>query len=73
MRKAVIVEIKSNEHPSRLLGSILAMAKIFSTGSNGFYGNDKILIDGAGYQVGISLVRIGSKPKPKTKKKTAKN
>lgn len=35
--------------------------KEFSTGSVGYYGNGKLVIDGVEFQVGITLTAIGSK------------
>ena len=43
-------------------GAILAAKKNFSTGSVGYYGNGKIIIDGQMYQVGVTLTLVGSKP-----------
>ena len=38
--------------------------KVFSSGSDGFYGSDKIPFDnGERYQTSVILTRIGSKPK----------
>ena len=42
--------------------TLSANSKTFSTGSTGFGGYGKIEIDGARYQVSMSIVRIGSKP-----------
>lgn len=42
--------------------TLTANSKTFSTGSTGFGGYGKIEIDGARYQVSMSIVRIGSKP-----------
>lgn len=44
--------------------TIVAGAKDFATGSQGFYGNGKVVIDGAAYQVGINVTRIGSGDEP---------
>src|SRR5258708_33783010 len=46
-----------------LWGSITAPAKVFSTGSVGFYGADKIANpkNGGRYQVGGNIIPIGSK------------
>jgi len=44
------------------LGQVPALEKTFSTGSTGFYGNAKIIIDGEKYQCSLQLVKIGSKP-----------
>lgn len=43
-------------------GAIMAVKKNFSTGSVGYYGNGKIIIDGQMYQVGVTLTLVGSKP-----------
>jgi len=44
-----------------VLGGILLSEKTFSTGSRGYYGQDKVVIDGKRYQVQVQLVEIGSK------------
>lgn len=54
------VEIKDE---NTLLGEIAAPAKVFKTGSKGYYGMGKIQIGDKRYQVQIQLVEIGSKPK----------
>jgi hypothetical protein len=46
-----------------LAGTIELKERTFSTGSRGYYGNGKIVIDGKRYQVGANIVEIGSKPK----------
>jgi len=43
-------------------GDILASKKTFATGSVGYYGNGKVVIDGQVYQVGVTLTLVGSKP-----------
>jgi hypothetical protein len=43
-------------------GDLLATSKTFATGSVGYYGNGKIVIDGQVYQVGVTLTLVGSKP-----------
>jgi len=47
--------------PGVVLGGILLSEKTFSTGSRGYYGQDKVVIDGKRYQVQVQLVEIGSK------------
>lgn len=42
--------------------TVFANSKTFKTGSVGFYGAGKVLIDGKRHQVGINIVEIGSKP-----------
>jgi hypothetical protein len=42
--------------------------KDFKTGSRGFYGTGKMVAGGKKYQIGISVVEIGSKPKEEKKK-----
>lgn len=45
-------------------GTLHAKAKVFSTGSTGFYAQGKVEgKDGKRYQVSVQLVLIGSKPK----------
>ena len=48
---------------SQHAGSLVLKPKEFSTGSVGFYGHGKLVIDGEEYQVGGNFVKIGSKPK----------
>ena len=50
---------------SQHAGSLVLKPKEFSTGSRGFYGHGKLVIDGKEYQVGANVVEIGTKPKPK--------
>lgn len=45
------------------MSQLPAMAKDFSTGSRGYYATGKVYLDGVAYQVGCSIVEIGSKPK----------
>ena len=54
------VAIKNDEGQTQ--GQLIADGKIFSTGSRGFYGQGKIVLDGKRYQVAVTLVEIGSKP-----------
>ncbi len=41
---------------------LVAVKKSFSTGSVGYYGNGKVLVDGQVYQASITLTLVGSKP-----------
>lgn len=45
-------------------GTIELRPKEFNTGSRGYHGNGKIVINGKRYQVGANIVEIGTKPKP---------
>lgn len=56
----ITVAIRLNGQDVSLFG---VEGKIFSTGSRGFNGNQRVTINGVPYQVGINLVEIGSKPK----------
>lgn len=48
----------------RTLREVPLQFKVFSSGSDGFYGSDKIPFEnGERYQTSIILTRIGSKPK----------
>ena len=49
-----------------MLAILSAMPKQFSTGSLGFYANQKIEITGKRYQVQLQLVEIGSKKTKET-------
>jgi hypothetical protein len=52
----------------RILREIPLPFKKFSSGSDGFYGSDKIPLDnGERYQTSIIMTRIGSKPKEEKK------
>lgn len=44
---------------------IICSKKEFKSGSRGFYGNGKILIEDKKYQVGLILTEVGTKPKDK--------
>ncbi len=58
---AVLLEVRT---PSgEVWGQIMAPAKTFSTGSQGFYANGKLMDPktGARYQVGCNIILIGSK------------
>lgn len=48
---------------------VICSEKDFKSGSKGFYGNGKILINDKKYQVGLIITEIGSKPKPKNEGK----
>ncbi len=41
---------------------LVANAKQFKTGSDGFFGTGKIEVEGVRYQCQVQMVRIGSKP-----------
>jgi hypothetical protein len=58
----LIVEIKDGN--GRVWGTITAAAKLFSSGSVGFYANGKIENPDSHerYQVGGNIILIGSKP-----------
>ena len=43
---------------------VLVNQKTFSTGSKGFYANGKYEFEGKRYQISVTMVEIGSKPKP---------
>jgi len=55
----LIAELKTDE--GQMLAILSAMPKQYSTGSQGFYANQKIEIGGKHYQVQLQLVEIGSK------------
>lgn len=40
--------------------TLLASAKLFSSGRRGFYAGDKTVVDGVRYQVSLSIVKIGT-------------
>jgi hypothetical protein len=58
---AILAELKDEN--GKLVGTLTALAKVFKTGSRGYYANGKVEIDGKRYQVNFQLVEIGSKPK----------
>ena len=63
-RLRAVIEEELPDGKKRILSEIPLPFKIFSSGSDGFYGYDKIPFDnGERYQTGITLTRIGSKPK----------
>jgi hypothetical protein len=43
------------------VGSVIAPAKVFGSGSDGYFGQRKLTWNGAKYQAQVQLVRIGSK------------
>lgn len=45
------------------LDMLQANPKNFKTGSTGYYAGGKIVLDGKRYQVSVSVVEVGSKPK----------
>jgi hypothetical protein len=62
-RIRVVIEEDVNGQ-KRILREIPLPFKKFSSGSDGFYGSDKIPLDnGERYQTSIIMTRIGSKPK----------
>jgi hypothetical protein len=62
-RLRVVFEEDANGE-KRILREIPLPFKKFSSGSDGFYGSDKIPLDnGERYQVSVIMTRIGSKPK----------
>jgi len=60
--QSLIIEIKDSD--GRVWGTIPASAKLFSSGSVGFYANGKIENPDSHerYQVGGNIILIGSKP-----------
>jgi len=63
-RLRAIIEEELPDGRKRVLREIPLPFKIFSSGSDGFYGNDKIPFDnGERYQTGVIMTRIGSKSK----------
>ena len=56
----IIAELKGDN--GQVIAQVAAPAKVFKTGSRGYYGNSKIEIDGKRYQVQVQIVEIGSKP-----------
>jgi hypothetical protein len=57
----ITVEFKSGI--GETIGMIVAEVKDFKTGSRGFFGTGKIVINDKRYQTQVQLVEIGSKPK----------
>jgi len=67
-RIRVVIEEDVNGQ-KRILREIPLPFKKFSSGSDGFYGSDKIPLDnGERYQTSVIMTRIGSKPKEEKKK-----
>ncbi len=63
-RKIWVVVQEDVNGQKRTLRELPLQFKVFSSGSDGFYGSDKIPFDnGERYQVSFILTRIGSKPK----------
>jgi len=63
-RLRAVIEEELPDGKKRILAEIRVPFKIFSSGSDGFYGNDKVPFDnGERYQTQVTMTRIGSKPK----------
>ena len=58
-----MIQVTFKDSADRTVGLISASEKVFKTGSTGYFGNSKLLIDGDNYVCQVQLVRIGSKPK----------
>ncbi len=58
----IFATVRSGEN-SRDGGSMIATEKTFATGSRGYFGTFKTILDGRRYQVQLMAVEIGSKPK----------
>ncbi|MBN2535081.1 MAG: hypothetical protein JXB88_19525 [Spirochaetales bacterium] len=58
------LEITIQAPNGKLWSKVIAKEKVFSTGSVGFYANDKASNPESGekYQIGINITLIGSKP-----------
>ena len=58
---SLTLELKAQS--GEVWGTVIATAKVFSTGSVGFYGGEKIANpkNGDRYQVGVNIILIGSK------------
>lgn len=68
-RIRVVFEEDVTNGQKKILREIPLPFKVFSSGSDGFYGSDKIPLDnGERYQVSVIMTRIGSKPKQEEKK-----
>lgn len=59
MAHFVIAELKTDS--GQMVSMISVLPKEFKTGSRGYYGNQKVEMDGKRYQVQIQMVEIGSK------------
>jgi hypothetical protein len=55
----IIAELKTDQGTP--VAVVSAPAKVFKTGSRGFFGMAKAEIDGKRYQIQIQIVEIGSK------------
>ncbi|MBN2442937.1 MAG: hypothetical protein JXJ04_16380 [Spirochaetales bacterium] len=58
------LEITIQDPNGKLWSKIIAKEKVFSTGSIGYYANDKVTNPESGekYQIGMNVTLIGSKP-----------
>jgi len=56
----LMVEIKDNN--GNVVGIILLDEKQFKTGSVGYHGQGKVMVNGKKHQANFMLVEIGSKP-----------
>lgn len=56
---AVLVVLKNEK--GEAVGNLLAEPKTFRTGSRGYYGTAKVVLDGRRYQAQVQLVEIGSR------------
>ncbi len=56
--QAIVKSDSGETHGNVLFG----LERTFSTGSKGFHGSGKVLINGKRYQANFTLVEIGSKP-----------
>lgn len=61
MSNVVTLFVRLSDSAGHVFGDILAQRKDFKTGSRGFYGSAKMVIDGKNYQVQFQAVEIGSK------------
>lgn len=50
------------DEKGKKVDSFAVKFKEFSTGSRGYYGGGKIIVDNKSYQVSCNIVEIGSKP-----------
>jgi hypothetical protein len=62
----ILAEFKDDQ--GNVVALVPAAAKVFKTGSSGFYGISKAEFAGKKYQIQVQLVEIGSKPKKETEK-----
>ena len=56
----IIARLKED---GKLLTVTTLMPKQFKTGSNGFYGQGQVVVDGKRYQMNFQMVEIGSQKK----------